>query len=127
MNNLAMQGYEPVRVRLGDIAVSDSRIQLPYGTYPLGGTTWMVTNQTYVTDSIPAWAIIMAILTVLLCLIGLLFLLVRERRFYGAIQVSVQGPGLSHSTYIPVGNELQIFQINNSVDWIRGQVSRLSA
>lgn len=125
--NLAMQGYEPVRVRLGDISVSDTRIQLPYGTYPLAGTTWMVTNQTYVTESIPGWAILMAILTFLLCLLGLLFLLVKERRLYGAMQVSVQGPGLSHSTYIPVSSELQIFQINNSVDWIRGQVARLPA
>ena len=125
--NLAMQGYEPVRVRLGDISVSDSRIQLPYGTYPLAGTTWMVTNQTYVTESIPGWAIVMAILTFLLCLLGLLFLLVKERRLYGAMQVSVQGPGLSHSTYIPINNDLQIFQINSTVDWIRGQVARLPA
>ncbi len=125
--DLAMQGYEPVRVRLGDISVSDTRIQVPYGTYPLAGTTWMVTNQTYVTESIPTWAIVMAILTFLLCLLGLLFLLVKERRLYGAMQVSLQGPGLSHSTYIPVSNEFQTFQINNSVDWIRGQVARLSA
>ena len=60
-------------------------------------------------------------------LLGLLFLLVKERRLYGSMQVSIQGPGLSHSTYIPVNGEIQIFQINNSVDWIRGQVARLSA
>ena len=124
--NLAMQDYEPVRVRLGDISVSDTRIQVPHGTYPMAGTTWMVTNQTYVTESIPTWAIVMAILTFLLCLLGLLFLLVKERRLYGAMQVTVQGPGLSHSTYIPVSNEFQTFQINNSVDWIRGQVARLT-
>lgn len=122
-----MQAYEPVRVRLGDISVSDSRIQLPYGTYPLAGTTWMVTNQTYVTESIPGWAVVMAILTFLLCLLGLLFLLVKERRLYGAMQVSVQGPGLSHSTYIPINSDLQIFQVNSTVDWIRGQVARLPA
>jgi hypothetical protein len=125
--NLAVQGYEPVRVRLGDVSVSDTRIQLPHGMYPLAGTTWMVTNQTYVTESIPAWAIVCAILFFIFCLLGLLFLLVKERRLYGSMQVSIQGPGLSHSTYIPVNSEIQIFQINNSVDWIRGQVARLSA
>ena len=125
--SIAPQDYEPVRVRLGDISVSDTRVQTPLGTYPLGGTTWLVTNQTYVTESIPAWAIVLAIIFFLLCLLGLLFLLVKERRLHGAMQVSVQGPGLSYSTYIPVNNEFQIFQINNSVDWIRGQVARLSA
>ena len=125
--SIAPQDYEPVRVRLGDISVSDTRVQTPFGTYPLGGTTWLVTNQTYVTESIPAWAIVLAIIFFLFCLLGLLFLLIKERRLYGAIQVSVQGPGLSYGTYIPVSNEVQIFQINNSVDWIRGQVARLSA
>lgn len=125
--SLAPQDYEPVRTRLGNLSVSDTRIQTPYGTFPLAGTTWMVTNQAYVTESIPAWAIVLAIIFFVFCLLGLLFLLVKERRLYGAMQVSVQGPGLSHSTYIPVNNEFQIFQINQSVDWIRGQVARLSA
>ena len=51
----------------------------------------------------------------------------KERRLYGAMQVSVQGPGLSHSTYIPINSDLQIFQVNSTVDWIRGQVARLPA
>lgn len=125
--SLVPQDYEPVQVRLGDISVSDTRVQTPYGAYPLRGTTWLVTNQTYVTESIPAWAIVLAIIFFVFCLLGLLFLLVKERRLYGALQVSVQGPGLWYSTYIPVTNEPQIFHVNNSVDWIRGQVVRLSA
>lgn len=125
--SLAPQGYGQVRVQLGDIAVTDSRIHTPVGSYPLAGTTWMVTNQTYVTESIPAWAIVFAIIFFVFCLLGLLFLLVKERRLYGTLQVSVQGPRLSYSTYIPVNNQLQIIHINQSVDWIRAQVARLSA
>ena len=125
--SLVPQDYEPVRVRLGDVSVSDTRVQTPYGAFPLARTTWMVTNQTYVTESIPAWAIVLAIIFFVFCLLGLLFLLVKERRLYGAMQVSIQGLGLSHSTYIPVNSEFQIIQINQNVDWIRGQVARLSA
>ena len=125
--SLEVQAYEPVRVQLGDISISDTRIQVPEGRYPLAGTTWMVANQTYVTESIPAYAIVLTILGVWFCLVGLLFLLIKERRLYGAVQVSVQGPGFSHSTYIPVGNEAQIFHISSAVDWIRGQVARLPA
>jgi hypothetical protein len=125
--SLAPQDYEPVRVRLGDISVSDTRVQTPYGRFPLAGTTWMVTNQTYVTESIPAWAIVCAILFFIFCLLGLLFLLVKERKLYGAMQVSVQGPGLSYSTYIPVYDQTAIYAINSNVDWIRGRVASLSA
>src|ERR671925_2061765 len=91
--SLVPQDYEPVRVRLGDVSVSDTRVQTPYGAFPLARTTWMVTNQTYVTESIPAWAIVLAIIFFVFCLLGLLFLLVKERRLYGAMQVSIQGPG----------------------------------
>lgn len=125
--SLAPQDYEPVRVQLGDISVSDTRVQTPYGRFPLAGTTWMVTNQTYVTESIPAWAIVCAILFFIFCLLGLLFLLVKERKLYGAMQVSVQGPGLAHSTYIPVYTQAAIYAINSNVDWIRGRVASLSA
>lgn len=125
--SLAPQDYEPFRVQLGDISVSDTRVQTPYGRFPLAGTTWMVTNQTYVTESIPAWAIVCAILFFIFCLLGLLFLLVKERKLYGAMQVSVQGPGLSHSTYIPVYTQAAIYAINSNVDWIRGRVASLSA
>lgn len=123
--SLATPGYEQVRVQLGDIAVSDTRVHTPFGSWPLQGTTWMVTNQTYVTESIPAWAIVCAIVFFIFCLLGLLFLLVKERKLFGAMQVSVQGPGLSYSTYIPVYNQIAIYGINNSVDWIRAQVARL--
>ncbi len=125
--SLVPQDYEPVGIRLGDISVSDTRVQTPYGAYPLSQTAWQVTNQTYMTESIPAWAIVLAIIFFVFCLLGLLFLLVKERRIYGAMQVSVQGPGFSYSTYIPVRGGVEIVQINNSVDWIRSQVARLSA
>jgi len=118
--------YAPVRVQLGQIACTDTHVITPAGTYPLKGTTWTVSNQTFVTEAIPAWAIICAILSFIFCLLGLLFLLVKERRVNGAVQVGVQGPGLSFSTYIPVSSEFAVFQISNSVDTIRTQVARLA-
>ncbi|SRR5260221_7822376 len=118
--------YEPIRVNLGQIACSDTRVHTPVGSYPLAGTTWTVTNQSYVTESIPGWAIVLAILFFLLCLLGLLFLLVKERRITGSIQVSVQGPGFAYSTLIPAYTEMAIYQVNDQVNWIRGQVARLT-
>lgn len=119
--------YEPIRVQLGDLAVTDTRVHTPSGSWPLAGTTWTLSNQTFVTEAIPTWAIVFAILGIVFCLLGLLFLLVKERRMNGAVQVSVQGPGFAQSTYIPVRNEMAVFQISRNVDWIRQQVAYLSS
>ncbi len=125
--SLASTPSEPIRVQLGDIRVTDTRVHTPVGSYPLRGTTWNVSNQTFVTQGIPALAIVLAIVFFIFCLLGLLFLLVKERRVNGAVQVSVAGPGFSHGTYIPVYNEMAVFQVSRQVDWIRHQVAQLPA
>jgi hypothetical protein len=123
--SLASNPDEPIRVRLGQIGCSDTKVYTPNGIYPLAGTTWTVTNQSYVTESIPSWAIVLAIIFFVFCLLGLLFLLVKERRIGGSIQVSVQGPGLSYSSLLPVLNEMTIYHVTEQVNWIRAQVSQL--
>jgi len=125
--SLANPLYEPIRVQVGQLAVTDTQVHSPVGTYPLKGTVWTVTNQSYMTESIPAWAIVLAIVFFIFCLLGLLFLLVKERKLQGTVMVSVQGPGLSFSTYIPVYNEFAVYQVNHNVDLIRAQVARFSA
>jgi hypothetical protein len=126
MMSLANPQYEPIRVQLGQIACTDTQVHTPVGSYPLAGTTWTVTNQSYVTESIPGWAIVLAILFFLLCLLGLLFLLVKERRITGSVQVSVQGPGFAYSSLVPAYSEMAIYQVTDQVNWIRSQVARLT-
>ena len=99
----------------------------PVGSFALRGTTWTVSNQTIVTQGIQASAIVLAIVLFIFCLLGLLFLLVKERRVNGAVQVSVAGTGFSHSTYIPVYNEMAVFQVSRQVDWIRYRVGQFPA
>jgi hypothetical protein len=123
--SLANPPNEPIRVQVGQIACTDTRVHTPVGSYPLAGTIWTVTNQTYLSESIPAYAIVLTIIFFLFCLLGLLFLLIKERRISGTVQVSVQGPGFAYSTYIPVFSEMAIGQISTSVDWIRAHVAQL--
>jgi len=123
--SLSYPQYEPIRVSIGQIACTDHQVHTPVGTYPLAGTVWTTTNQTMVTESIPTYAIVLTILGVWFCLLGLLFLLIKERRLTGSVQVSVQGPGLSYSTYVPVSDQRAIYQISTTVDWIRAQVAQL--
>jgi hypothetical protein len=123
--SLSYPPYEAIQVHLGDIACSDTRVYVPSGSYPLVGAVWTMTNQSMATERIPAYAIVLTILGVWFCLLGLLFLLIRERRISGYVQVSVQGPGFSHGTYIPVATQIAIYQISISVDRIRAHVAQL--
>jgi hypothetical protein len=93
-----------VLVQLGDIQVTQFHVITPGGAYPLDRTTWVVTDHTTYTESIPTYAIVLAIVFALACLLGLLFLLIKERKPQGFVLVSVQGPGFSHSTQMWPGS-----------------------
>src|SRR3954454_7372885 len=94
-------GNEPVLISIGDISVTQSHVIVPHGRYPLRGTTWMVQDSTQVTESIPPVAIILTIILVWFCLIGLLFLLMKEKRYSGFVTITVTGMGLYHSVQFP--------------------------
>ena len=116
---------DPVLCAVGDIAVTATEVTTPIGRQPLQGTTWIVANNTFTTQGIPVWAIIMCVLTVWLCLLGLLFLLAKEDRTTGQMQVSVQRAGFFHATAIPVSNPAQMADVENRVNYIRSLVASL--
>ena len=71
----------------GDITVMNDSIVTPSGTMPLKGAVWTATDMSRTEEKIPTVAIVLAIIFALLCLIGLLFLLMKEKRTTGFIQV----------------------------------------
>lgn len=86
---------------LGDITVMGDSIVTPSGTMPLKGAVWTATDMSRTEEKIPTVAIVLAILFALLCLVGLLFLLMKEKKTTGFIQVTVVSGGRHHSTWIP--------------------------
>lgn len=110
---------EPMLVSIGDIGVTQSWVVTPSGTRPVGSVTWLFTDMSRTTQAIPAWAIVCAILFFVFCLLGLLFLLVKETRTDGFIQVVVQGPRLVHTTQLPVSSIQQIADYNARVNYAR--------
>jgi hypothetical protein len=110
-------------VTIGDMAITQAHVITPAGFIPLIGTTWIVQENVQSTSGIPTWAIVMAVLLFLLCFLGLLFLLVKEERTIGWVQVSVQAPGAFHATQIPVNNRLQIGAIHQQVNYVRSLVA----
>lgn len=115
----ANQAPQEPAVMIGDITVTPAGIVTPSGTTPVAGATWNVADMTTTTETIPAYAIVLAILFFVFCLLGLLFLLIKEKRTTGHVQVTVQAPGFLHTTQIPVSSPLQIQQIHAQVNWAR--------
>ena len=109
---------------VGDIAVTADEVVTPSGRHPLSGTTWVVANNTVTTQAIPTWAVVMCVLTIWLCLFGLLFLLAKEERTTGHAQVSVQAPGFYHATVIPISMPAQLADVDGRVNYIRSLVAQ---
>jgi len=93
--------YPPAPAQFGDIWVDGDWVQVPAGRFPVRGTTWTVQDMTHTTEKISTAGIVLAVVFVWFCLLGLLFLLMKEQVRVGWVQVTVQGPGLHHTTMVP--------------------------
>lgn len=99
-------GPEPVLVQIGDIVVSQHWVVTPSGTAPLAGSQWLVRDASWRTTRIPPYAIVLAVVFGLACLLGLLFLLIKEDVVVGSLEVTVRAEGLVHLTQLPAGSPL---------------------
>ncbi|MFG2597028.1 hypothetical protein [Streptomyces sp. NPDC048462] len=98
---MAPAGGGAPMLSIGDITVMGDSIVTPSGTMPLKGAAWTATDMSRTEEKIPTVGIVLAIVFALLCLVGLLFLLMKEKKTTGFIQVSVTSGGRHHSTMIP--------------------------
>ena len=101
------------------MTITQNTVILPQGRFPLRGSTWTVQDSTNVTQSIPAYAIVLAIRLAVFCLLGLLFLLIKETRYSGFISVTVVGEGFYHSVQLPPGPQM--------AGWVAHQVGQARA
>lgn len=113
------QPAEPTLVTIGDIIVSQNWVTTPTGVRRRAEVSWSVTPMYQSTQAIPTWAIICAVAFFLVCFLGLLFLLVKEERTTGHMQVTVQAPGFAHVCYIPVSSLAQAQDVVARVDYVR--------
>jgi hypothetical protein len=106
---------DPTVLTIGDIGVTRNWVVTPNGTARLGGSQWIARDMTRTESKIPTWAIVLAVIFALVCLLGLLFLLAKERYTTGYVEVSVQAGNLLHATQIPVSSQYQVAQIRQQV------------
>jgi hypothetical protein len=107
-------------VQIGDISVDRHWVYTPAGWAPTGQVTWAVHDLTRRDRVIPTYAIILAVVTsVMTCFLGLLFLLIREERPTGWLQITVQGADLVHTTQVPVNHQDMVVDLYARVDYAR--------
>lgn len=112
-------------VTIGDIACTGVEVITPSGRQPIGAVTWTFTDMSVTTTGIPTWAIVCTIVFFMFCLLGLLFLLVKEENTVGTVQVVVHGRGFLHAVQLPVANRMQVNDYAARVNYARSlSVSR---
>lgn len=106
-------------VSIGHIGVTPTTVVTPSGTRPVGEVQWMFSDMSRTTTTIPTWAIVCTVVFVIFCLLGLLFLLAKETRTEGYVQIVVQGRGFVHTTQLPVFSPAQVADYNARVNYAR--------
>ncbi|MFJ4435494.1 hypothetical protein [Streptomyces sp. NPDC088923] len=105
---------------IGDIIVTQAEITTPAGTMPLKGSVWNASDMSRTEEKISQTGIILAIIFgILLCGLGLLFLLMKERKTSGFIQVTVTSAGRHHSTMVPALGPWSFHQVMQQVNYAR--------
>ncbi|MCY0943952.1 MULTISPECIES: hypothetical protein [Streptomyces] len=104
---------------LGDISVVGDQIITPSGSMPLQGSMWNAADFSRTEEKIPTHAIVLAVVFAVFCLLGLLFLLMKEKVTTGYIQVTVTSGGRHHSTMIPASNAHAYAWVMHQVNYAR--------
>jgi hypothetical protein len=115
----AGQANSQVMVTIGDIVCTNTQVITPSGQAPIGGVVWSYTDMSRTTRSIPTWAIVCTVIFFFFCLLGLLFLLAKEDRTEGTVQVVVQGQGFLHQVQLPVSSVMQVQDYAARVNYAR--------
>lgn len=113
-------GEQPL-VSIGDITVTQTQVITPTGTFPIAGSQWTVYDMTTTRQEISQTGLILAIVGfVLICALSLLFLLMKEEKTSGLVQVTVLGAdGRQHTTQIPASSRAMVDDVNNRVNYAR--------
>lgn len=110
---------QPWLASIGDISISPHWVSTPSGQFPIRGTTWTVTDMTREQQRMSPYGVILCLLLIWVCLVGLLFLLMKEDTITGYVQVTVQGNGFHHTTMIPAMTRKTPWEVNQLVNYAR--------
>ncbi|MBD0860873.1 hypothetical protein IA539_06570 [Gordonia sp. zg691] len=108
-------------VVIGDITCTQHYVITPSGTFPIAGSQWEVTDMSVSSEQMSQTGLVLALVGFfLVCFLSLLFLLMKERRITGHIQVRVRGAGGGmHVTNIPATSPWTMSEVSGRVYYAR--------
>jgi hypothetical protein len=111
---------EPVVARFGRITVTDTMVRTSTRSFPLRGSVWRTFDYWQTRRVTPEWAIVLAIVGFFFMpFVSLLFLLVKEQRMSGVLQVAVWDGIRQHAVDLPVRSSLDLQNWRRQVDYVR--------
>jgi hypothetical protein len=117
---VSYQPQAPPLVTIGDISCTQEQVITPSGTRPIAAVSWSFNDMSRTWQTIPTWAVVCAAVGFfLVCFFSLLFLLAKETKTEGWVQVVVQGPGFVHTSHIPVYSAYQVSDYAARVNYAR--------
>jgi hypothetical protein len=109
---------------LGDITVTPYEVITPAGSFPLAGSEWTLEDRTQVERVTPPWAVVTAVAAFpVVCVLSLLFLIVKEDEVRGDLQITVRSNEIRHSASIRVGSVAQAHQVHQYFNYVRSLAS----
>lgn len=111
---------EPVLVQIGELIVTRTTVHTPVGPIPLRGSQWTVQDRWLADRRTPTWAIVLAVVGFFCVLVlSLLFLLAKETRFHGTVDVGITNGRQQYVARIPVASMQQVHHIYHQVNYVR--------
>jgi hypothetical protein len=111
---------EPLIARFGAIEVTGTTVRTPTGAFPLRGSVWRCFDHWQTRRVIPTWAIALAVIGFFFVpFVSLLFLLVKESRETGVLQVAVWDGVRQHVADLPVHSRAHARAIEHQVGYVR--------
>lgn len=122
---MPLRPVEPVIAVIGDIVVTPSTVSTPYLSFPLHGSRWYVTDQWYSMTRTPPYAIVLAVLGFcLLTFFSLLFLLIRDTRLVGTVQVTVTHGAAQHVVRVAVASMADVSVVHQQINYLTALAAR---
>jgi hypothetical protein len=115
-SKVAPPSAQPFLMTIGDIGITADRVITPNGSGPLAGSQWICTDMSRTESKMPALAVVLAIVFAIFCLLGLLFLLMKETKTSGYVEVSVRTGNIYHKVQIPINNVGHVAQVREQVN-----------
>jgi hypothetical protein len=111
---------EPVVARFGRITVTDTTVRTSTRAFPLRGSVWRTFDYWQSRRATPEWAIALAIIGFFVVpFVSLLFLLVKEPRLTGVLQVAVWDGVRQHAVDLPVRSPAELRHWQRQVHYVR--------